>query len=121
MIVRTKYKRWQFVLEWVTLGITVLWIIAVAVLVNFFCDRENEILKQNLLLMSGILQVLAYLGFTHMSLLPHGNALIRSEKYEKGSKEFQYQRELKLRSIALIAKLASSAILIFIGLSQYIF
>lgn len=108
-------------LEWITLGIAASWIIAVAILVNCFCDRENEILKQNLLLISGILQVLAYLGFTHMSFLPHGNALIRSEKYEKGSKEFRYQKESKLRSFALMAKITVSAILIFIGLSQYIF
>ncbi len=121
MIVRTKYKRWQFVMEWVTMGLSIAWVIAVAVLVNFFCDRENEILKQNLLLISAILQVLAYLGLTYMSFLPHGNALIGSEKYHKGSKDFQYKKESGLRTFALIAKLVCTAIFALIGLSQYIF
>ncbi|MCM1298939.1 MAG: hypothetical protein NC203_04045 [Firmicutes bacterium] len=120
MIVRTKYKRWQFVLEWVTLGLAIVWIAAAAILVNFYCDRENEILKQNLLLLSIIFQVLAYLGFTHISFLPHGNALIKNEKYDKGSRQYQYQKEARLRSAALIAKIVCTAAAVFMGLIKYI-
>lgn len=108
-------------LEWVTMGLSVAWVIAAEVLVNFFCDRENEILKHNLLLFSAILQVLAYLGLTNMSFLPHGNALIANDKYQKGSKEFQNKKESNLRTFALIAKLVCTAIFALIGLSQYIF
>lgn len=120
MIIRTKYKRWQFVLEWVTLGLAIAWIVTAAILVNCYCDRENEILKQNLLMMSAILQVLAYLGLTHISFLPHGNILIRCKEYDHGDKGYQYKRESALRSFALIAKIVSTVILIFIGLIKYI-
>ena len=120
MIVRTKYKRWQFVMEWVTLGLYIAWFIAALILLNYFCDQETEILKRNLLMMSFILDVLAYLGFTSMSLLPHNNGLIKTESYVKGTKEYQYKRESRLRSLALIAKAVCILIIAFIGISQYI-
>lgn len=121
MIIRTKYKRYQFILEWVTLGLAVLWITAALILLYNFCDRETEILKRNMLMMSIILQALAYFGFTSMSFLPHGNALIKNKRYEQEEKAYQYRKESGLRTFALIAKLAATAILIFMGLFNYIF
>lgn len=121
MIKRTKYKRYQFVLEWVTLGIAVLWFAAALILLYNFCDREVEIFKRNLLMMSLILDVLAYLGFTSMSFLPHGNSLIKNKRYEREERDYQYQRESGLRTFALVAKLVCSAIVIFMGLYKYIF
>ena len=120
MIIRTKYKRWQFVLEWVTMGLAIAWVVTAIILVNYYCDRESEILKQNLLLISAVLQVLAYLGLTHISFLPHGNALIRSKQYDKEDKQYQYKRESVLRSFALIAKIVSTVIFAFMGLITYI-
>lgn len=121
MIVRTKYKRYQFVLEWITLGTAVLWFAAALVLLYNFCDREVEIFKRNLLMMSLVLDVFAYLGFTSISFLPHGNALIKNERYEKGERDYRYQRESGLRTAALILKLVFTAIAIFMGLFKYIF
>ena len=121
MIVRTKYKRWQFVMEWVTLGLYIAWFVAGLILLNFFCDYEHEILKRNLLLISFVLDILAYLGFTHMSLLPHNNSLIKTQKYQKGTAEYQYLKESRLRSAALIAKTACILVIAFVGVSQYIF
>ena len=121
MIVRTRYKRWQFVMEWVTLGLYIAWFIAGLILLKFFCDSEAEILKRNLLLMSFVLDVLAYLGFTSMSLLPHNNGLIKNSSYIKGTKEYQYKKESLLRSFAIIAKTVCILIITFIGISQYIF
>ena len=121
MIVRTRYKRWQFVMEWVTLGLYTAWFIAGLILLNYFCDQDEEILKRNLLLMSFVLDILGYLGLTSISLLPHNNALIKTEGYTKGTKEYQYKRESGLRSAAIIAKLIFILIITFIGISQYIF
>lgn len=121
MIKRTKYKRYQFVLEWVTLGLAVLWFAAALILLYNFCDQEVEILKRNMLMMSLILDALAYLGFTGMSLLPHGNALIKNRRYEQGESDYQYKRESGLRTVALILKLVCTAIVIFMGLFKYIF
>lgn len=121
MIKRTKYKRYQFVLEWVTLGLAVLWFAAALILLYNFCDREVEIFKRNMLMMSLILDALAYLGFTTMSFLPHGNALIKSSRYERGERDYQYKRESRLRTVALILKLVCTAIVIFMGLFKYIF
>ena len=121
MIVRTRYKRWQFVMEWVTLGLYIAWFIAGLILLKYFCDQEEEILKRNLLLISFVLDILAFLGFTSMSLLPHNNALIKTESYVKGTKEYQYKRESSLRSIAIFAKTACILLIAFIGISQYIF
>lgn len=121
MIVRTKYKRWQFVLEWVTLGLYIAWFIAGLILLSWFCDQEEEILKRNLLMMTFILDPLAYLGFTSMSLLPHNNGLIKNGDYVRGTKEYQYKKENLLRSFALIAKLICIVIIVFIGIAKYIF
>ena len=121
MIQRTRYKRRQFVMEWVTLGLYAAWFIAGLILLNCFCDQETEILKRNLLLISFVLDVLAFLGFTSISLLPHNNALIRTEKYTKGTREYQYKKESRLRSIAITAKIACILVITFIGISQYIF
>ncbi len=121
MIVRTKYRLYQFVMEWVTLGAAVLWIIAALILLNNYCDQENEIFKRNLLLMSIIIDVLAYLGFTCISFLPHGNTLINSKKYRQEDKKYQYGRESALRTFALIAKLVLICICVFMGVYKYIF
>lgn len=121
MIKRTKYKRYQFVLEWVTLGLAVLWFAAALVLLYNFCDREVEIFKRNLLMMSLILDVFAYFGFTVMSFLPHGNSLIKNRRYEQGERDYQYKRESGLRTAALILKLVFTAIAVFMGLYKYIF
>ena len=121
MIVRTRYKRWQFVMEWVTLGLYIAWFIAGLILLNYFCDQEVEILKRNLLLISFVLDVLGYLGFTSISLLPHNNGLIKNGSYVKGTKEYQYKKESGLRSFAIIAKTAFILLITFIGISQYIF
>ena len=121
MIQRTRYKRWQFVMEWVTLGLYAAWFIAGLILLNHFCDTEEEILKRNLLLISFVLDILAYLGFTSISLLPHNNALIKTENYTKGAYEYQYRKESRLRTIAIIAKMICIVIITFIGISQYIF
>ncbi len=121
MIVRTKYRLYQFVMEWVTLGAAVLWIIAALILLNNYCDQENEILKRNLLMMSIIIDVLAYLGFTCISFLPHGNTLINSKKYRQEDKKYQYGRESALRTFALIAKLVLICICVFMGVYKYIF
>ncbi len=121
MIVRTKYKRWQFVMEWVTLGLYVAWFVAGLILLNFFCDYQHEIFKRNLLLISFLMDAMGYLGFTYISFLPHNNGLIKTERYIKGTKEFQYRRESALRSAALIGKTAFILLTAFVGLSQYIF
>ena len=121
MIQRTRYKRWQFVLEWVTLGLYLAWFIAGLILLNWFCDPEEEILKRNLLLITFILDPLAYLGFSSMSILPHNNGLIKTGEYVRGTKEYQYKKESLLRSFALIAKIICIMIIVFIGISQYIF
>ncbi len=121
MIVRTKYRIYQFVLEWVTLGAAVLWLIAALILLNNYCDQENEILKRNLLMMSIIIDALAYLGFTYMSFLPHDNALIKNKKYKEEDKAYQYKRESVLRTFALIAKLVFVCLCIFMGVYKYIF
>ena len=121
MIVRTKYRLYQFVLQWVTLGAAVLWLVAALILLNNYCDQENEILKRNLLMMSIITDVLAYLGFTYMSFLPHGNGLIKNKRYQQEDKKYQYKRESALRTFALAAKIVSVLICIFMGLYKYIF
>lgn len=121
MIQRTKYKRWQFVMEWATLGLYIAWFVIGLILLNYFCDQEQEILKRNLLLISFVLDVLAFLGFTSISLLPHNNALIKTEKYAKGTHEYQYKKESRLRTLALFAKLLCILIITFIGISTYIF
>ena len=121
MLKRTKYKRGQFVLEWVTLGLFLAWFIAAMILLYNFCDRENEILKRNLLMMSIIFDFFAYFGFSAMSVLPADNALIKTEKYVKGTKEYRYRKESRLRSFALIAKIVSVVLLVFMGLYKYFF
>lgn len=121
MIVRTKYKRYQFILEWITLGAAVLWLIAALILLYNYCDREEEILKRNLLMMSIIVDALSYLGFTYMSFLPHDNALLKTKAYSDGDKKLQYGRESVLRSIALILKLIFICICVFMGIYKYIF
>ena len=121
MIKRTKYKRYQFVLEWITLGSAVLWFAAALILLYNFCDREAEIFKRNLLMMSLITDVFAYFGFTVMSFLPHGNSLIKNHRYEQGESDYQYKRESRLRTVALILKLVFTAIAVFMGLYKYIF
>ena len=121
MIQRTRYKRWQFVMEWVTLGLYIAWFIAGLILLNYFCDQEEEILKRNLLLISFVLDVFAFLGLTSISLIPHNNGLIKNSGYTKGTKEYQYKKESRLRSIAIIAKVICILIITFIGISQYIF
>lgn len=120
MIVRTRYKRWQFVMEWVTLGLYAAWFIAGLILLNYFCDQEVEILKRNLLLMSFVFDILGYLGLTSISLLPHNNGLIKNSAYVKGTKEYQHKKESRLRSIAIIAKVIVILVITFIGISQYI-
>lgn len=119
MIKRTKYKRYQFVLEWVTLGLAAAWLTAALVLLNYFCDREHEILKRNLLMISMVLDFFAYFGFSAMSVLPANNSLIKTSKYSNGVKEYQYKKESGLRTFALIAKLVSTVIIAFIGLCTY--
>ena len=121
MIVRTKYKLYQFILEWVTLGAAVLWLIVALILLHNYCDQENEILKRNLLMMSIIIDALSYLGFTYMSFLPHGNALINNKKYRQAERACQYRRESVLRTCALIAKIVFVCICIFMGVYKYIF
>lgn len=121
MVKRTKYKRYQFVLEWVTFGLAAVWLIAAIILLNYFCDQEHEILKRNLLMMSIILDVLAYFGFSAMSVLPANNSLIKTRKYCNGVKEYQYKQESNLRTFALIAKIAATVIIAFIGLCKYFF
>lgn len=121
MIQRTRYKRWQFVMEWVTLGLYIAWFAAGLILLNYFCDQEHEILKRNLLLISFVLDVLAFFGLTSISLLPHNNALIKTEKYAKGTYEYQYKKESRLRTIAIIAKIICIIIITFVGISKYIF
>ncbi len=121
MIVTTKYKRYQFVLEWVTMGAAILWLTAALILLNNYCDTENEIFKRNLLMMSMIVDALSYLGFTVMSFLPHGNSLIKSKKYLQGDKAYQYKKESRLRSFALISKLIFILIAVFMGVYKYIF
>ena len=121
MIQRTRYKRWQFVMEWVTLGLYIAWFIAGLILLNYFCDAEEEILKRNLLLISFVLDILAFLGFTSISLLPHNNALIKTESYTKGTHEYQYKKESRLRTLAIIVKIVCILIITFIGISTYIF
>jgi len=121
MLKRTKYKRSQFVLEWVTLGLFIAWFVAALILLNNFCDRENEILKRNLLMMSIIFDFFAYFGFSAMSVLPADNALIKTRRYMSGTKEYRYRKESGLRSIALILKLVSVVLVAFMGLYKYIF
>lgn len=121
MLKRTKYKRGQFVLEWVTLGLFIAWLVTALILLNNFCDRETEILKRNLLMMSIIFDFFAYFGFSAMSVLPADNGLIKTGRYIKGTKEYRYSKESRLRSIALILKLISSVLVAFMGLYKYIF
>lgn len=121
MIVRTKYKLYQFVLEWITLGAAVLWLIAALILLNYYCDQENEILKRNLLMMSIIIDSLSYFGFTYMSFLPHDNALIKNKRYQQEDKKYQYRRESVLRTFALIAKLVFICLCVFMGVCKYVF
>lgn len=121
MLKRTKYRRSQFVLEWVTLGLFIAWLAAALILLNNFCDRENEILKRNLLMMSIIFDFFAYFGFSAMSVLPADNALIKTGKYIGGTKEYRYKKESRLRSIALILKIISIVLVVFMGLYKYIF
>ena len=119
MLTRTKYKRYQFVLEWVTLGMAVAWLIAALILLNFYCDQENEILKRNLLMMSIILDFFAYFGFSSMSVLPADNLIIKTRKYVIGDKIFRYKKESYLRNFALISKIVSILIIAFMGLYKY--
>ena len=121
MVQRTKYKRWQFVMEWVTLVLYIAWFIAGLILLNNFCDQEQEILKRNLLLISFILDVLAFLGFTSISFLPHNNALIKTERYIVGTNEYRYKKESRLRTLAIFAKIICILIIALIGISTYIF
>ena len=121
MIQRTKYKRWQFVMEWVTLGLYIVWFIAGLILLNCFCDQEQEILKRNLLLISFVLDVLAFFGFTSISFLPHNNALIKTQRYNKGTREYRYKKESRLRTLALFAKIICILLIAFIGVAKYIF
>lgn len=121
MLKRTKYKRSQFVLEWVTLGLFIAWFVAAMILLYNFCDRENEILKRNLLMMSIIFDFFAYFGFSSMSVLPADNALIKTGKYVGGTKEYRYNKESRLRSLALGAKIVSSVLVAFMGLYKYFF
>lgn len=121
MIVRTKYKLYQFILEWVTLGMAVFWLAAAIILLNNYCDQENEILKRNLLMMSIIIDILSYLGFTCMSFLPHDNALIKNNRYRQEDKKYQYRRESALRTFALIAKLVFVCLCVFMGVYRYVF
>lgn len=121
MIIRTKYKLYQFVLEWVSLGAAVLWLIAALILLNNYCDQENEILKRNLLMMSIIIDSLAYFGFTYMSFLPHGNAIIKNKRYMQEDKKYQYRRESALRTFALITKLVFVCLCVFMGIYKYVF
>ncbi len=121
MLKRTKYKRSQFVLEWVTLGLAIAWLVAALILLNNFCARENEILKRNLLMISIILDFFAYFGFSSMSVLPADNMIIKTGKYSSGEKEYRYKKESDLRSFALIAKIVSVVIIAFIGLYKYFF
>lgn len=102
MLKRTKYKRSQFVLEWVTLGLYAAWLVTALILLNNFCDRENEILKRNLLMMSIIFDFFAYFGFSAMSVLPADNALIKTGRYVSGTREYRYKKESRLRNIATI-------------------
>lgn len=121
MIVRTKYKRYQFILEWITLGAAVLWLIAALILLYNYCDQENEILKRNLLMMSLIIDVLSYLGLTYISFLPHNNGIIKTKRYQQEDKKYQYRSESILRTVALILKLVFAAICVFMGIYKYIF
>ena len=121
MLKRTKYKRSQFVLEWVTLGLFIAWFVTALILLHYFCDQENEILKRNLLMMSIIFDFFAYFGFSAMSVLPADNGLIKTGKYVKGTKEYRYKKESLLRSFALTAKIVSTVLVAFMGLYKYIF
>lgn len=121
MIKRTKYKRWQFVMEWVTLGAAVIWFTAALILLYNFCDTQTEIFKRNLLMMSILVDILSYLGLTTISFLPHGNALIKNKEYERGDKDYQYRKESALRSFALITKPVFILIAVFMGLYKYLF
>lgn len=121
MLKRTKYRRSQFVLEWVALGLFIAWLTAALILLNNFCDHENEIVKRNLLMMSIIFDFFAYFGFSAMSVLPADNALIKTGKYINGTKEYRYKKESRLRSTALILKIVSIVLVAFMGLYKYIF
>lgn len=121
MLKRTKYKRYQFVLEWVTLGLAVAWLVAALILLNYFCDRENEILKRNLLMISIVLDFFAYFGFSAMSVLPADNMIIKTGKYASGDKFYRHKKESRLRSFALVAKIVSVVLIAFMGLYKYFF
>ena len=118
MLVTTKYKRWQFVLELVALGLAVCWFVAAIVLYNNFAPEE-QVQKRNMLLYSMIFTALIYLGFTFITLLPSGNALIRSKKYIEGSESYRYRRESTLRNIFQFVKLVGLLLCILLGTFSY--
>lgn len=119
MVRRTKYKRYQFVLEWVTLGIAALWIIAALVLLNWFCDQETEVFKRNMLLISIVVDIFAYVGFSSMSVLPAGNSLLKTRKYNEGTRQYQSKKESILRDFGLISKIVFTVISAALGLFNY--
>lgn len=121
MLKRTKYKLWQFILEWVSLGLAAAWLTAGIILLNNFCDADTEIFKRNMLMLSFLADIFVYIGFTFVTFLPHGNGLIKTENYLKGVPAYQYKKESALRSVFLILKIIFILLSAFMGLAGYIF
>ena len=118
MIATTQYKTWQLALELITLAIAAGWMIT-GLILYFNYVPEGEILKHNMLIYSMIFTVLAYLGFSVITVLPADNGLIKTKKYADGDKELRYRRESLLRTVFLWVKLAVLLLCVLMGTFCY--
>ena len=114
MIATTKYKKWQLVLELITLAIAAGWMIT-GLILYFNYVPEGEILKHNMLIYSMIFTVLAYLGFSVITVLPADNGLIKTKKYADGDSDLRYRRESLLRTVFLWVKLIVLMLCVLMG------
>lgn len=114
MIATTKYKKWQLVLELITLAIAAGWMIT-GLILYFNYVPEGEILKHNMLIYSMIFTVLAYLGFSVITVLPADNGLIKTKKYADGDSDLRYRRESLLRTVFLWVKLIVLLLCVLMG------
>ena len=76
---------------------------------------EGEILKHNMLIYSIIFTVLAYLGFSVITVLPADNGLIKTKKYADGDSDLRYRRESLLRTVFLWVKLIVLLLCVLMG------
>lgn len=119
MIATTKYKKWQLVMELITLGAAVCWFITGLVLYFNYVPAE-QILKHNMLIYSLIFTAFVYLGFSVITILPADNGLIKTKKYIDGSHELRYGRESALRSVFLWVKLICLLLCVLLGTFCYL-